>query len=102
MKEQLVKAASDLGFVSPVIGKSVFSKISDKPFYYLWLCELQKWLREQFNMNVIPIKVNGTSTKHVCLVHWTTDIFHEKRIVGQCYNKVFEEGILEGLKLIKK
>ena len=46
MKEELIEIATKKGFSSNVIGKSVGSIYSTKDFYYLWMCELQKWLRK--------------------------------------------------------
>ena len=53
MKEQLIILAKEKGFISEIIGKSVDSKYSKKDFYYLWMCELQKWLRETYQINIL-------------------------------------------------
>lgn len=53
MKEKLLKLAKKKGFVSNIIGKSVESIHTSKDFYYLWMCELKKWLRETNDIHVI-------------------------------------------------
>lgn len=59
MTEQLVLFDSKLkklGFQSEIIGKSRDAIFSNKSFYYLWLCELDKWLRENtsYELEIIP------------------------------------------------
>lgn len=54
-RQELIKLATDKGFTSKVIGKSVDNKSTEKDFYYLWMCELQKWLRDVHRIHVSPL-----------------------------------------------
>lgn len=46
MKQELLQLAKFKGFESKVIGKSVESVyiLNKDLYYYLWMCELQRWL----------------------------------------------------------
>ena len=103
MKEKIIKFAKEKEFVSEIIGKSVHSKHSSKDFYYLWLCEVQKWLREKCGYHImIDITINS---------YWYFQIFslNSKRnaeVTGyneflfKDYKEALQKGVYEGLKLI--
>lgn len=106
MKEELIALSKSKGFESLVIGKSVNSKYSNKPFYFLWLCELQKWFREVYGINIQPS--TDICLEWVCLVqslHPEASYTGESKLFGSnghTYEQVLEEGLLEALKLIEK
>lgn len=63
----LKQEASKFGFVSKIklIHKNLKSPDMgdlDKLLYYLWLCELQKWLREVYGFHVQPQKTFHNKT----------------------------------------
>jgi hypothetical protein len=62
--ESTFKLAREKGFESKVIGKSVCSKYSKNPYEYLWLCELQKWIREIHDIHIEISVVGDSRTYH--------------------------------------
>jgi len=104
MQKQLIASAKEKGFESHIIGKSVEAKYSNKDFYYLWMCELQKWLREEHKLIVEPnmlidasyaysiyrIEQNGKFAKQLEFEY--TEQFD--------YEQTLEEGLKLALKLI--
>ena len=50
--EELIRKSENLGFVSRLFNENELKGLKDV-FYYLWLCELQKWLREEYSINII-------------------------------------------------
>lgn len=96
MKEQLIQLAKDKGFISLVIGKSVTAKYSNNPYYYLWLCELQKWLREKHHRHI--------NIRHLGSNFFVTLSGGEHVNLGnqfRYYEEALEKGLQEQLKKIK-
>ena len=115
MKEELIKLAKEKGFISDIIGKSVEAEYSTKDFYYLWMCELHKWIREVHNIH-IEIKNNPHSQGNEGLWEYlTTPIFEKGHILSSLdtpfrhgngcglstYEQALEKGLKESLKLIE-
>jgi len=103
MKDKLIEYVNEMGFTSKIIGKSVNSMYSSKDFYYLWLCELQKWCRDTQYLDVFissSIKEN----------HYDWDIYsqEEESTVNHCeepyadYQDALEIGLYEACKIIKE
>lgn len=118
MKEQLIELAKEKGFESNILAFNLKLLIStdkneiNRLYYYLWLCEIQKWLRENhsifvkiepyhrevidegyniaFLYEVITLKRNGSIELHNANDRFVT------------YEKALEEGLFEALKLIKE
>jgi len=99
MKELYI-LSTNLGFIPQNIS------ISWKTDSYLWMCELQKWLRENHNIIVmVEPYSNGSSScrfiwdRFILNNIWMLDSFsmekHEK------YEKALEIGLYESIKLIK-
>lgn len=97
MKEQLIQLAKDKGFISLVIGKSATAKYSNKPYYYLWLCELQKWIREKHrrHINIQCLGSNFFVTLSGSGGH--VNLGNQFRY----YEEALEKGLQEHLKKIK-
>jgi hypothetical protein len=76
MKEQLIQLAKDKGFVSHIIGKSVSAEHTIKDFYYLWLCELQKWLRDTHHIYLIEKPITGSKNGYDSypIIGWDYDL----------------------------
>lgn len=55
MKEQLISLSEEKGFKSNILAFNLKLLIStdkneiNRLYYYLWMCEIQKWLREKHN-----------------------------------------------------
>ena len=45
MRDKVTKTAYEKGFIV---------RLTNGKFYYLWLCLLQKWLRDAYNIHVEP------------------------------------------------
>ena len=67
---------------------------------YLWMCELQKWLREVHNIHITVTSISQES--------WQYHIQKPKDKLGDNYNEDYEnyeealeDGLQEALKLIK-
>lgn len=71
----------------------------NEEYYYLWMCELQRWLREKHNIHI------GTVCNNLQDLLFSSEIIY----IGDClvtnthktYEKALEEGLYEALKLIK-
>ena len=101
MKKQLIELANDKGFKSPVIGKSVESEVSNKPFYFLWMCELQKWLIDECNVIVLVERLESqleeSENKYYPII-WRgedTSGYYDD------YDDALEQGLLEALRKYK-
>lgn len=99
MKGELVSFAKEKGFEPAMFYLNLYESL----FYYLWMCELQKWLRENHG---IHINVDfGIGWGHQLIpVGWSGERFSEKFIDGRgwdTYEEALEEGLRQGLKLLK-
>ena len=112
MKEELIQLAKEKRFISGIIGKSVESKHSTKDFYYLWMCELQKWLREEHNWHIIIFTDDGDleydNVRYYFEVRYIIPSFKEEdkdSLVSEegykTYELALEVALLEALQLIK-
>lgn len=111
MKKELKILAKEKGFDLPVkpIGQwnsliKEFTWISTDNF--LWLCELQKWLRKNHKIHVEVNADHDNNTKEVWddsfILTVKTDGYIFENFVGEEYEEALEVGLLEGLKLIKE
>ena len=109
MKEKLISLAKEKGFESTVIGKSATAKYSKKPFYYLWLCELQRWLRAEHNIHVYIASKTQSDGTTVFIPHGRTipDTIKNSLIVDIIKysthlidEEALEKGLQEALNLI--
>jgi len=104
MQKQLIASAKEKGFESHIIGKSVEAKYSNKDFYYLWMCELQKWLREEYKIDIWITDRSDMHQNGYGIVISGNDFesieLNEYMAVGTYYEEALEEGLKEALKLI--
>ena len=92
MKDELIKLALQKDFLFIVDS------------YYLWMCELQKWLRDKHN-----IHININTELDDGNIEYGVDIYTIDRKNFNCeyvgidytFDKVLEKGLFEALKLIK-
>jgi hypothetical protein len=73
-------------------------------YYYLWLCELQKWLREAHNIDIIikPWTGNLPNQKtYAADVSIFNSNIHQKCMRVNSFEEALEIGLLCGLNLIK-
>lgn len=111
MKNELIQLAAEKDFKSQFFHPEPL-KYSDKEptRYYLWMCELQKWLRDIHNIHVRPLGMDINETNKLEYVYGilVKDINRyillgdfENRVKFSTHEKAFEEGLFEALKLIK-
>lgn len=65
MKEELVTLSREKGFMSEGNLIVVYDE-----YYYLWMCELQKWLRDNHSLNV-EVYATTVSTSNSTGYRWT-------------------------------
>ena len=100
--KDLLELSKKEGFESKIIGKSVEAKYSNKDFYYLWMCELQQWLRDIYKIHITITSVSQES--------WMYRITKPGQKLSEgLYGEDFynheeaqEEALLESLKRIRK
>ena len=90
----LIKLSNEKGFLSKDKLISVNSE-----YYYLWMCELQKWLREAHNIDVYATW--GTSYGNVVWYFYTSYIGIDSPMVSKekfiCYEEALEKGLQESI-----
>jgi len=108
MKNELIKLAKDVGFVS----KNHLVNLANDDYYYLWLCELQKWFRKEHKIHVEPT-LNFTNDEYPmhfnCGVMSNIDSITDFTWFGckslytfyKTYKDALEAGLFEALRLIK-
>jgi hypothetical protein len=101
MKE-LIKLAKEKGFYRGIGFFNFIFSTEPKLANYHWLCELQKWLCDEYNIHVyINPDYNGLTKKYGI-------IKIDDNLVFKCYgeegfkssNECLEKGLIEALKLI--
>jgi hypothetical protein len=94
MEKKVIELATEEGFISSIIGKSVEAKYSNKDFYYLWMCELQKWLREVHGIHIQITTDDGID------FGWCLNVINSPEDSGywRYFFKTYEEALEESLK----
>ena len=108
-KEELKKLARDIKFESKIFADE-FGHSSKEPLrYYLWMCELQKWLRDVHNIHIDIVLtiidsekgwgygVSVTKFEFVNDDMVMIDLFND---YADTYEEILEIGLTELLKLI--
>ena len=97
MKDTLIQLATDKGFESEEYDAHDESYPLNGLHYYLWNCELQKWLRDKHSMDVeINNEMFNTSLYYSCTI-FNTDF----KYTNGNYEAALEKGLFEALNLIK-
>ena len=102
MIQDLIKESKNKGFMS----RDNLVQVNDD-YYYLWMCELQKWLRDVHNIDVLlHMNMNNTYTAHIwknnISINYNKDLLDVDWImpVGSKYEEILEEGLFHALTLI--
>lgn len=92
MKEQLIELSKQVSFLS----RDSLIKVNDN-YYYLWMCELQKWLRDVHNVH---IEVTHWKSKINDRFEYLFSVYFPGHIndSGDFWNNTYEEALEEGLK----
>lgn len=103
MKEKLISLAKEKGFMAILLrpipykeGTRWYSLESIR--YYIWMCELQKWLREKHEIYLAVLSNNENAHRYVF-----GEGINSKRYATwyKTYEEALEEGLKQGLMLIK-
>lgn len=111
MKEQLMLLANEKRFESKMykelIKHNVWTNLSDNHAYYLWLCELQKWLRDKHDIKALPLpytvvdnNFDPIDEKYIWMIHKRLSSTAKKKYFDTC-EQALEEGLKQALELIK-
>lgn len=113
MEKEIARKARDLGFKPKTVttkfthdyllgGKNV---MITETCIYLYLCEIQNWLRETYKINVFPYLENNDSSGNnwICALFYTLEEDEEwlieDNVMNQHWTKCsYEEALKEGLK----
>lgn len=102
MKQELIELAIKHKFIPKNLS------ISWKEDYYLWMCELQQWLREVHNIYVVcNLFITDLEQKGADYYLFCYDL-NNKSVIEDfidnfvSYEEALETGLLEALKLIKQ
>jgi hypothetical protein len=68
--------------------------------WFLECCKLQKWLRETYNTDVIPLFINHNNYG-ISIFKNNIEVFFIKITMNWSYEESLEVGLQEALKLIK-
>jgi len=101
MKDKLIELTKKIGFTSAIIGKSIESLYSSKDFYYLWLCELQKWCREIQHLDVFVCDSIDLEYDWVIVNNVEGHIDHNET-GHEDYRDALEEGLFKVCTIIKE
>ena len=101
MKDKLIELTKKIGFTSTIIGKAVESLYSSKDFYYLWLCELQKWCREIKHLDVFVCDSIELKYDWVIVDNVGGHIDHNET-GHEDYRDALEEGLFKACTIIKE
>lgn len=112
MKESLIQKAKKLGFTSDIHEVHEAFLVADggdtkKLLYYLWMCELQKYLREKYGF-LIMIDITGGHSYYYKIYDLNSGIeledlkqpYENSNYKKLSYKEVLEKGLFEALKLI--
>lgn len=104
MKE-LIKKAKEIGFEGMLYGMwdNSIKSDSDDYMFFLWMCELQKWLRDEHE---IVISINLISYEGIYYFEYFIESFGSSpRYIHKSdfktYEKALKYALIEALKLIK-
>ncbi len=113
MKEEIIKLAKEKGFEPISLAARGYQNYydtykHDSIEYYLWLCELQKWLRERYKIGFLPSHMGNLSK---FFIYFLNKDYNDPDVedgspefeTDWCkkYDKALESGCFEALKLIK-
>ena len=101
MKEELIKLSEEKGFKSELLKTCCADE-----WFHLWCCDLQKWLREEHNLTIIPDKCDNKGNWEVIIESIILSPNHKWQLEPEASFKTYElaldRGLIEALKLIKK
>ena len=108
MKKQIMTLASKVGFKSLLVTRDLVP-IKSPMCYFYYLCELQKWLIEKYNIHLwvyycMILESSFYQIRHEISkneYHNLTNENNSNKMKEYTYEESLEQGLLEALKLIK-
>ena len=99
-KEELILLAKDKKFESQFLFNKPYKHNPTKEVlrWYFWLCELQKWLREKHEHNIVIQKCVGKKIDGSTEVSYTNSGSPWDAV--KTYEQALEEGVAKALQLI--
>ena len=117
MKEQLIKLAKEKGFDEwleiPYQDDNdgwtyYYEPHNDDRCYYLWMCELQKWLRDKHFLHIYVVPYGENEGWILANIrNLKLDLLVDKKDIEarmhsfNTYEQALEKGLFESLKLLK-
>lgn len=105
-KETLISLAKEKGFISELLSHTVWKySYKEDLRYYLWMCELQKWLREIHLFHIeIFLGYDEDNIWYDYSLYKIAMNYEYKPLAsssnGETYEKCLQKGLLQALKLI--
>lgn len=100
MKEELIELADILDFRSMFFPSSVmWISYKEKRKHYLWMCELQQYIRKTYNIDVVIIP-NVIGYEYVIYYKYPPKA-ERNRDFFETYEEALETGLVRLIKLIK-
>jgi len=119
MKEQLTSLAKEKGFESKVSiipffgtakdGKAKLVSVDEDLIYYLWLCELQKWMMDKHYIHIdteTELSCESEMDTYFDIIRFTGNVAYCEKIKSlnepfTNHDEGFVTALFEALKLIK-
>lgn len=99
IKENLITLAKEKGFVSEFLYPLPYRYSNKEEMrYYLWMCEIQKWIREKYSIDII-LTSNLIGYGYMLYQRYPPKNFTNKGMF-QLYEGALENGLQEALSLI--
>lgn len=96
--EMLINLSKEKGFESKIKYADAFHPNYE---YYIFLCELQKWLREEHKLHVLSYPSFVHIDTYIMLIFHNGNVFAEGVSSKQTYEEALEQGLLCALNSIK-
>lgn len=105
MKQQLIQLAKEKGLgYKDFLNNLQSVGFTKKEAYYLWMCVIQKCLRDEHNIHVVPMPMDtGKEFRYKIIKLYKHSFEAEGICFGLKSNEIaLESGLIEAFKLIKK
>jgi hypothetical protein len=97
MKEQLIQLAKEKEFDYHIPSIDHWGHPNEERWYYFYMCEVQKWLREKHEIYLAVVSINKQSHRYF----YEEDCESIWPIWYKTYEEALEVGLYESLELIK-
>lgn len=105
--DDLIQLAKEKGFLLNPKSLTCFDSMHQVDESFLWMCELQKWLRDEYNIiltlllyKILDDDFNYVAEKYIWMVANIKSSTADKEYFGN-YDEALESGLNYALRLIK-